>query len=62
MSNTDEVHCPECEDPECMGCVEIRSEDLSGIKLKKLSDQTKFSNELDVWDSWDDDGGSIPPE
>ena len=47
MSDTDEVHCPECDDPECVGCE---------------FDHTKFSNELDIWDTWDDEGGSIPPE
>ncbi len=48
MSDTDKVHRPECDDTECLGCIEI--------------DQTKFSNELNIWDSWDDEGGSIPPE
>ena len=47
MNDTDEVYqCPACDDSECMGCVEV--------------DPVKFSNELDVWDTWDDEGGSIP--
>lgn len=56
MSDIDET-------PECPVCGE-HCETLHAIIAKSKSDidHTKFTNELDVWDTWDDEGGSIPPE
>lgn len=61
MSDTHKKYpCPICGD-HCEVLESIMKDSESIIADSEL-DQTKFSDDLDIWDTWDDEGGSIPPD
>ena len=67
MSDTNEVYqCPACDDPECRKNV-VNVKGSQGMPVDHyVHDHPSLYDhgppELDVWDTWDDEGGSIPIE